>query len=228
MNPNELLPPRLELEAFRRSVNRKLWFAIGCLGMVALGSILLALLAIIRPMPVLAFDARGRPILFEDTVTPRLQLSNLRIEYFAELFLEKFVGIDSANISEDFSEALNMMTPRLRQIVMQEGKELERKRKHQDANLKSRFEEVQVRIGPYDPEKPEERVHLIAFGRMTFEPKLGGLEDGAKPVEQYFFTQLVLVRVPITKLSIHGLEVDFAHTRFFGSKPEMEAFAAGR
>src|SRR5687768_6396884 len=156
MNPNELLPPRIELEAFRRSVNRKLWFAIGCLGLVALGCILLALLAIIRPMPVLAFDSRGRPILFEDTVTPRLQLSNLRIEYFTGLFLEKFVGIDSTNVTEDFSAALNMMTPRLRKIVMQEGKELERKRKNQDANLRSRFEEVQVRIAPYDSEKPDE------------------------------------------------------------------------
>src|SRR5688572_31940087 len=104
MHPNALLPPRLELEAFRRSVNRKLWFAVGSLGLVALGCVMLALLAIIRPIPVLAFDARGRPILFEDTVTPRLELSNMRIEYFAEVFLEKFVGIDSANVTEDFSE----------------------------------------------------------------------------------------------------------------------------
>ena len=193
------LPPRLELEAFRRSVNRKLWGAIGLLGAVALGCVLLALLAIIRPIPVLAFDARGRPILFEDTVTPRLELTNLRIEYFAEQFLERFVGIDSANISEDFAASLNMMTPRLRRIVIDEGKELERKKKHQDSNLKSRFEDVQVRIGRYDPEAPDERVHLIAFGRMVFEPKLGGLAERAQPVEQYFFAQLVLVRVPITQ-----------------------------
>src|SRR5688572_10393619 len=148
MHPNALLPPRLELEAFRRSVNRKLWFAIGFLGMVALGCVLLALLAIIRPIPVLAFDAKGRPLLFEDTVKPRLQLSDLRIEYFAEQFLEKFVGIDSANISDDFSAALNMMTPRLRRIVIGEGKEFERKRKHQDSNLKSRFEEVTFTMAP--------------------------------------------------------------------------------
>jgi hypothetical protein len=228
MDPNALLPPRLELEAFRRSVNRKLWFAVGFLGLVALGCILLALLAIIRPIPVLAFDARGRPILFEDTVTPRLELTNLRIEYFAEEFLEKFVGIDSANVTEDFSEALNMMTPRLRRIVIGEGKELERKKKHQGSNLKSRFEHVQLRIGSYDPEAPGERIHLIAHGRMIFEPKVGGLAEGAQPVEEYFFTQLVLVRVPISKLSIHGLEVDFVHTRFFGSNVEMEAFAARR
>src|SRR5262252_7638752 len=120
MDPNALLPPRLELEAFRRSVNRKHWFAIGALGVVALGCLVLALLAIIRPMPVLAFDARGRPILFEDTVTPRLELSKVRIEYFAEHFLEKFVGIDSGSISEDFTESLNMMTPRLRRIVIDE------------------------------------------------------------------------------------------------------------
>src|SRR5688572_8447380 len=114
MDPNALLPPRLELEAFRRSVNRKLWSAIGILALIAGGCVFLALLAVIRPIPVLAFDARGRPILFEDTVTPRLQLSNMRIEYFAQEFLEKFVGIDSANVTDDFSAALNMMTPRLR------------------------------------------------------------------------------------------------------------------
>jgi hypothetical protein len=225
MDPNALLPPRLELEAFRRSVNRKLWVAIGLLFLVALGCVLLALLAIIRPMPVLAFDARGRPILFEDTVTPRLQLSDLRIEYFTERFLEKFVGIDSANVTDDFSDALNMMTPRLRRIVIDEGRDLERKRKHQDSNLKSRFEEVEIRIAPYDPDRPEQRLHIIAFGRMSFGPKLGAVEESAVPVEQFFFSQVVLVRVPITKLSIHGLEVDFVHTRFFESKAEMEAFA---
>ena len=74
------------------------------------GCVLLALLSIIRPIPVLAFDQRGRPILFEDTFTPRLQLSNVRVEYFADQFLDKFVGIDSANITDDFSAALNMMT----------------------------------------------------------------------------------------------------------------------
>src|SRR5688572_15270258 len=228
MDPNALLPPRLELEAFRRSVNRKLWFAVGFLGLVALGCVLVALLAIIRPMPVLAFDARGRPILFEDTVTPRLQLSNVRIEYFAEEFLDKFAGIDSDNLTEDFARALNMMTPRLRRIVVGEGKELERKRKFQTSNMKSKLEELQIRIGPHDADRIDERVHVIAFGKMIFAPKLGGLEEGAKPVEEYFFSQLVLVRVPITKLSIHGLEVDFVHTRFFESRSEMEAFAAKR
>lgn len=228
MDPNTLLPPRLELEAFRRSVNRKLWAGIGILGFVAVACLALTVLAIIRPMPVLAFDARGRPILFEDTVTPRLQLSNLRIEYFAEEFLERFVGIDSANVSEDFSAALNMMTPRLRKIVIAEGKELARKRKHQNSNLKTTFEGVESKIGKYDPERPDERIHLIAHGRMVFGPKLGGLEDGEEPVEQYFFTQLVLVRVPITRLSIHGLAVDFVHTKLFQTQAEMEAYSAAR
>src|SRR5687768_18605530 len=113
MNPNELLPPRIELEAFRRSVNRKLWFAVGCLGLVALGCVLVALLAIIRPMPVLAFDARGRPILFEDTVTPRLQLSHVRIENFAEETRAKLSGTDARNLTEGFGRAPNITTRRL-------------------------------------------------------------------------------------------------------------------
>lgn len=228
MDPNALLPPRLELEVFRRSVNRKLWVAIAVLGIVAVGSLGLTVVAIIRPMPVLAFDARGRPILFEDTVTPRLQLSDMRIEYFTEQFLEKFVGIDSTNVKEDFSASLNMMTPRLRKIVIAEGTELERKKKHQNSNLKTKFEEVQMRIGEYDPNEVNGRVHLIAYGRVVFGPKLGGLGEDEEPVEQYFFTQLVLVRVPVTKLSIHGLEVDYVHTKFFSSKAEMDAYAAAR
>lgn len=228
MDPNVLLPPRLELEVFRRSVNRKLWAGIGILGVVAVGCLGLTALALIRPMPVLAFDARGRPILFEDTVTPRLQLSDMRIEYFTEQFLEKFVGIDSSNVTEDFSASLNMMTPRLRKVVVAEGTELERKRKHQGSNLKSTFEEVSIRIGEYDPAATGSRIHLIAHGTMTFGPKLGALAEEDQPVEQFFFTQLVLVRVPITKLSIHGLEVDFVHTRFFDTKAELEAYASSR
>src|SRR5689334_17857688 len=113
-----LLPELTELDAFRRSVNRKIWAVILCLGFLTSGSLLLALITLARPVPVVAFDRDGHPLLFADTITPSRRMDNIRIEAFAREFLERWACVDSANVADDFTRAVNMMTPRYRKIVL--------------------------------------------------------------------------------------------------------------
>ena len=217
------VPKYYELEAFRRSVNRKLWFGMLSLTIVAILSLGLALIAFARPIPVVAFDKEGRALLFEDTVRPRLQLEDARIEYFAEEFLSLYVGVDSASLDENLGKALAMMTPQFRQAVSTDQAELGRRKQYESQNLQSIFGGWKVQIGSYDPEDQGGKVHLLVTGQMRFEPRFGELE-GEGEVSRSFLSQLVLQRVPVTKVSIHGLLVDFVHTRIFASEKELEAF----
>lgn len=222
-----LFPRFYELEEFRRSVNRKLWTAVlGLLG-VAVLSILLTLVCLLRPMPVVAFDSEGRPLLFSDTITPSLQIDEVRIQFFAERFLQTFVGVDSAAIDRDLTESLNMMTPQLREIVLHEGDEVKRRAKYDGANVRSHFEELQLKIAPFDPEDTNGKVHLIAWGRIVFEPRLG-VADAPERLEQYLYSQIVLQRCPVRKNSIHGVLVSFVNTRFFESEEDLKVFQLKR
>jgi hypothetical protein len=56
---------------------------------------------------------------------------------------------------------------------------------------------------------------------VDFEPRLGTVPDGSR-VSRYYLSQVVLARVPVTKLSIHGLMVEYCHTRFFDDQAALE------
>jgi hypothetical protein len=216
-----LVPRYYELEQFRRSTNRKIWLGMTFLFVVTVLSLFLALVAFARPVPVVMLDSRGRPLLFEDTASPRREMTDVRIEYFAEEFLENFVGVDSAAVEENLQKALNMMTPRYRKIVSLDTEELSRRRQYLGQNLRSRFGDLKIRIGKYDPNDEQGKIYLLASGKMVFEPRFGELE-GEGEVAKWFLSQLVLQRAPVTKLSIHGLQVDFCYTKIFENAAELE------
>ena len=87
----------LELDVFRRSVDRRLWLGMGMLALVALGALCVALALAVRPLPVIAFDTTGRPIVFQDTRTPALAMDELRVKAFVRDFLGclRRVGFES-------------------------------------------------------------------------------------------------------------------------------------
>src|SRR5215813_3109954 len=158
----QMLPPLTELEDFRRSTNRKIWAVIAILGVVTMGSLFLALIAFARPIPVVAFDEKGHPLLFADTVTPRVKLENIRVEAFARTFLERWSLIDSGNVADDFTASVNMMTPRYRRIVLGDADELERRKKRTSFNMKSRFLSLETKISSFDAEDVNGKVFLVA------------------------------------------------------------------
>jgi hypothetical protein len=206
------------------------WFQWGALGICAVVSVLalvIALFALSKPIPVIAFDAAGRPILFEDTVTPRLKLEQIRVDAFARDFLERFVGVDSANLDRDLARAMNMMTPRLRELVLHDEDQLHRRSSYKDANVRSRFVDLNTKTAVYDPEDGSARIYLIAWGEIAYEPR-EGVVDEAQQRRRWFFSQLALQRVAITAQAIHGLKVDYVNTRFFKSEEELRLFSLAR
>jgi hypothetical protein len=222
-----LLPQFTELELFRRSTNRKIWAVIGLLGTVAIGAMFLALLAFARPIPVVAFDKEGHALLFQDTVSPRIKMENVRVEAFAKEFLEKWALVDSANVADLFTAALNMMTPRYRRIVVSDSDEVERRKKRSTLNMKSRFVSFETKISPYASEDVNARIYLVASGKMRFSPQIAGQNEGEEAFK-YFFAELALDRVPVTKESIHGLLVDYVYTRLFDTEEAMNVYALKR
>lgn len=216
-------PELTELEAFRRSVNRKLWAGMGGLTAVAIMALGVALVAFARPIPVVVLDGEGRPVLFEDTVTPRLRMENVRVEAFSEAFLERFACVDSLDVAEDFSKALNMMTPRWRRVVLGEPKEAERRAKYKELNLKSRIQKLDLKIAPYNPDDSSAVIYVVATGVLRFTPKMGVLADSPDhQMDQYVYAELALQRVPVARESIHGLLVDYVHVRYFDSAEALE------
>lgn len=213
-----------EVEEFRRSVNRKLWFVVGGLFVVTLISLLAMMLQITRPLPVVMIDGQGKPVLYEDSVSPQLELSNIRVEYFIEDFLSNFVLVDSSSISTGLTQALNQMTPRLREVVIADGKETERRAKYDGKNVRSRFEQIETQIAEYDPEERDGRVHAIAHGTIVYEPRVGVGES----FRQFFYAQVVMDRVPVRKNSIHGLLADFVNTKLFDNEEDMRVYVLKR
>lgn len=215
----------LELEDFRRSVNRRMWGAIGGLVIVALAALAVALVAFARPIPVVVLDGKGQPVLFEDTVTPRLRMEQTRIEYFASSFLKSFSAVDSTQVDEQLEAVANRMTPRLRRIFLSDEEEIARRKKHGKLNLKARFDKLEFKIGDFDPEASGGRIYVVAHGALTFRPKLGeAAEDESHQFVQYYYAQLVLQRVPVARESIHGLQVDYVDTEFFDTPEALEVF----
>lgn len=213
-----------ELEEFKRSVNRKLWFMVGGLFLVTILSLLGMMLQITRPLPVVMIDAQGKPVLFEDSVSPQLEMSNIRVEYFMEEFLSDFILVDSSNVSDGLTQALNGMTPRLREVVVADGKEAQRRANYQDKNVRSRFEKIEMQVAEYEPQEREGRIHAIAHGSIVYEPRVGVGEN----LRQFFYSQLVLDRVPVRKNSIHGLLADFVNTKMFDNEEDMRLYVLKR
>jgi len=219
-----IIPRYYEVETFRRSTNRKIWFGMIGLVVVAMTSIFLALVALARPIPVVVFDNEGQPTLFTDTRLPRQTLTDVRIEYFCRDFIKKWVGVDSAAINEYLEESLKMMTPRRREIIINDEAGLTKRNGYHEKNIKTFFPEWKVRIGRYDPQDLSGIIHVLVNGRVTFEPRFGEMESGDSPVYRWFQSQLVLQRVPVSLVAIHGLQVDFEQTKFFDSEDDLNAY----
>jgi hypothetical protein len=171
----------VELEIFRRRLHRQVWFGMGGLVVVSVAALGVALVAFARPIPVVVFDGAGRPVLFEDTATPRLRMEQVRVEWFARHFLEAFSAVDSTAVEENITRAVNLMSPTLRRIFLADEKEMARRRKHAELNLKGRFEGLTFQVADFDAEDAGAKIYLVATGRMVFRPKLGEMRDEEPP-----------------------------------------------
>ncbi len=223
-----IVPRYYELEEFRRSINRKIWVMIAFLGVVTLVSLLIALASFIRPIPVVVLDKDGKAGLFTETASAALPMDEVRINYFTKEFLQTFIGVDSIMIDEDLKKSLNMMTPVFRKLIKENNEELARRGQFKDKNVKSHFEELKVTVGKYDPNDPNGKIYLLVQGKLVFEPRFGTLEPASGGTEselaRWFVSQIVLQRIRVTELTIHGLLVDYCQTTYFPTKADLEKY----
>ena len=211
-----------EIEEFRRQTNKKMWAVIGVSALTSFIALLIALLAVSKPTPVIAYDSSGRPVVFEDSVTPRVKLEQVRVEAFIREFLELWVAVDSDTVAKDYKKAVARMSPRLRDIVVTEGKELEARAIYLDQGVETQFENLDVRIGDYDEESTTADIYGTIFGKMNFVQKsLGGRDER---LSRFFIMKAKLERVPLTVENPWGLEVDFVETDFFETEDALRVF----
>lgn len=208
-----------ELEEVRRAGSRRQWAAIGVLALTTLGSLGIALAAIVKPAPVIVFDSKGRPIVFEETYRPALEPSKIRVEAFTEEFLGRYIGIDSTRLEDDFRQGLNMMYPQLREIVQKEGAEVARREKYRGGNVRSRFEGMEIRMQDFDPKNTSENIYLYAWAKQTFEPVLGNVDE---EVSRWIFAKMILGREPVSRTIKWGLLVRYFEYYSFDTGEELE------
>ena len=219
-------PRYLELDDLRRSQDRRWWFVTSGAVVVAAICALHAYASSSRSPGVVIYGRDGHPQLFNDVDTSRWHMDDPRIEYFAELFVRRFVGIDSANLQLDLTEALNMMTPRLRKVTMTEGTVAKNRAMWQDRNVRTRFdgEAMAVRIGRYDPADQAARIPVLVTGQKIYGAKFGELPKGETEPVEWFCARIELERVKVTKDSIFGLAVNSITVNPFSSREGLENF----
>jgi len=210
-----------DIEEFRRATNRKMWAVIGVSAFTSFIALLIALLAVSKPTPVIAYDSQGRPVVFEDSVTPRVQMDEIRVEAYMRSFSELWVGIDSDTVAKDFKKAVGLMTPRLRDIVVTEGAELKTRSGYLGQDVGTVFQDVQVKIADYDIEDTSADVHGVVWGKAVFKQKLA---QGSEIMPKYFVMKTKLERVPLTVKNPWGLEVDFVETKLFDNEDALRVF----
>ena len=221
-HPLALQTRNLELEDFRRAVNRKLWLGMGALSVAAIGALCVALALAVKPTPVVVFDSEGQPVVFEDTVTPALSMSELRVKAFARRFLKVFVAMDAQRMNEELAAATTMMTPRFRRIFVADDDAVQRRAQFRSLNLRARLGALTFRIAPFAEDDPTGRIHLWAWGPIVFRPASGPMNDEHSHT-QHVLVQLTLQRAPVSETTIHGLFVDFASTKMFETQSQLEA-----
>ncbi len=219
-------PRYLEIDDIRRSQDRRWWFVTS--GSIAVAAIcaLAAYGSSSRSPGVVIYDRNGHPRLFDDVDAPRWHMDDMRIEYFTELFIRRFVGIDSANLQIDLTEALNMMTPRLRKVTITEGAVAKNRSLWQDRNVRTRFdsEAMEVRIGRYDPTDQAARIPVLVTGQKIYGAKFGALPKGETEPVEWFCARIELERVKVTKDAIFGLAVNSITVNPFDSREGLENF----
>ena len=210
--------PSYDLDAYRRGVSRKMWTVIVTSLLTSVMSLAIAWAATTRNIPVIAFDSQGRPMLFEETIRPAFEVTKVRVEHFTLEFMKRLVGIDSTRLELDLQEALNMMSPRPREVFKRDGGEIERRLAYENGNVRSHFEELRFNISELGPDRHGD-IYLWVWGRQVFEAIEGKLEE---PIVQWVYGKFVLERVGVTRETPYGLLVKYFESFPFDTREALE------
>jgi hypothetical protein len=206
-----------EIEEFRRAQNSKMWWVIVAMGSMTTVSLLTAMLVMLRPVPVIAFDADGRAMVFKDTVTPGSSVNPARVRSFSKHFLDHYVGIDSTRLTEDLKKALALMTPLTQELVVRTGTQVKRRAAYDGKDVRSQFLGLQMEVEEFDSSE-RSPIHLFAWGAQRFSPIFGR----GKSLDQYIFVKLILERTTVTEKNPWGLLVKYVEFNSYDDPEKIE------
>lgn len=186
---------------------------------IILGFIMYAQL--IQPVPVIAFDKKGKMLAFPADETREWKTNDVRIRAFLERFLKLYAGF-SPQPKEDLTKALNMMVGKIVDIEMREDYIQNKIDKFTGSKLQSSAEITDIKIT--GGMEPGESIYAYGIARLDIESiPLKGIEDLAvEERTQWVFFQIRMGVYEYTKLSPWGLRIDYKKLDFFQNKEELE------
>lgn len=227
MQGNAKVPAFLELAQWQRGVMRRVTLiaVVGVLGATGVSYMALrtAYMAMDKDMSLIVIGSDGLPTLYDNTQKHRYSLDNTRVEAFCKMFMRYFTGIDSGNLDKDFQEAMNMMTPLLRDRTRADPKQAERRRRYIGANIRTMFEDVDVVIGPYDANDMRASFRTTVTAKLRYVPLFGDSEavDNDAAEEEYVMTDLRLRRESVSPAHIFGLSVHWFRVERYRTAKEL-------
>jgi hypothetical protein len=189
-----------------RMVDRRLWWALITLAVVAFSVQAFALKVLSTPRAVVAFDSTGRPLVFTDTHKAAIPDEG-RVRAFVTDFLESYVGVDGHGFDARMVKALRMMTDEMRMNVVSSAGYKEFKAKYRGKDVTSRFEDLFVEVAPFDPEERHGAIYAAVIARQVFEGALGELENAPEP---WVFMHMRIRRTPVSAEWSYGMLVEMA------------------
>jgi len=159
-----------------------------------------ALWALNRQPLVIRVDDVGNAAVIRDLKTNNMAME-VEIRAFAKDFLRSYLQISSITVKNDLARALNMMSKRMQKDHINELRSTKFLARLIRANISTRFDIRKMAI----TSDSNSRIYLDVRGISTTRP----LEDSAAPASQKgIIANLVLIRVPRTEQSPHGLLVE--------------------
>lgn len=185
-------------------------------------SLFLALLATMKPTPVIAFDKEGKRLLFSSNETVESETSKVRVHRFMTDFVNKFEGI-SPNVEEELKDAYNMLTPKFRQILLDKAVHKEKIEAWKNKNFETKFSIKSLKTLKGNLEHGS-TLSVEGIGIMTFKNVINYSDESEERKDYVYFNALLVVTPVSFELSPDGLFVEFYHGKNLGDFRSMRAY----
>lgn len=185
-------------------------------------SLFLALLATMKPTPVIAFDKEGKRLLFSSNETVESETSKVRVHRFMTDFVNKFEGI-SPNVEEELKDAYNMLTPKFRQILLDKAVHKEKIEAWKNKNFQTKFRIIKIRFLEGSLSVGSNLL-IEGVGEMSFKAAIDYSGEGEQRKDYVYFNALLVVTPVTLDLSPDGLFVDAFTGKTLGDFRSLRAY----
>lgn len=190
--------------------------------LIALFSLILVFITSMKPTPVVAFDAEGKRVVFNETETIQSETSRVRVYRFLTDFINKYEGV-SPNIEADMTDAYNMLTPRFRQILLDRAVHKEKIEAWKNKNFQTKFRIIKIRFLEGSLSVGSNLL-IEGVGEMSFKAAIDYSGEGEQRKDYVYFNALLVVTPVTLDLSPDGLFVDAFTGKTLGDFRSLRAY----